>query len=253
MPCWKAAAGTDLLRKPRENANEKGNIPNLEPIRAKLLIFDLDGTLADTVPAIAEAVNLTLDAAGFPRRDEEYVRRSVGNGALVLSRRVMPPEFAENTAALQSFYRLYDQKYTEVYDHTREPYPHMTETLSELKRRGYTLSILSNKQHHLVTDLTEKIFPQGLFSAAQGLPEGRAGKPDPALCLEMLSSLGFTPDEAVMIGDGETDVAISRRAGLVCPVCVTWGYRSREQLTDAGCRVFIDDPRQLAELFPPLK
>ena len=216
-------------------------------LHPKLIIFDLDGTLADTVGSITEAMDAALGEMGLPARDEAYIRRSVGNGARILCRRVLP-EDRRDDATVSRLLELYNGTYGRTYMHVKELYAGMSEALGELHERGYLMAVFSNKQDAYVKELCAALLPAGWFSAAEGQLEGRPIKPDPATALEICRRLGVSPADAVMVGDGETDVELSLRGGLT-PISATWGFRSREQLEAAGGRIFAASPSELPDIF----
>lgn len=220
---------------------------NEKKLSAKLIIFDLDGTLADTVESITEAMNAALTEMGLPLRDEAYIRRSVGNGSRTLCVRVLP-EDRRDDATVVKLLKIYDRTYGETYMHVKSLYPGMTDALEALHARGYKMAVFSNKQDAYVKNLCRALLPEGYFGAAEGQLDGRPIKPDPATALEICARLGIAPEDAVMVGDGETDVELSLRGGLT-PVSVTWGFRSREQLAAAGGKIFVDSTADLPDIF----
>ena len=220
---------------------------NEKKLSAKLIIFDLDGTLADTVESITEAMNAALTEMGLPLRDEAYIRRSVGHGSRTLCVRVLP-EDRRDDATVAKLLKIYDRTYGETYMHVKSLYPGMTDALEALHARGYKMAVFSNKQDAYVKNLCRALLPEGYFGAAEGQLDGRPIKPDPATALEICARLGIAPEDAVMVGDGETDVELSLRGGLT-PVSVTWGFRSREQLAAAGGKIFVDSTADLPDIF----
>lgn len=220
---------------------------NEKKLSAKLIIFDLDGTLADTVESITEAMNAALTEIGLPLRDEAYIRRSVGNGSRTLCVRVLP-EDRRDDATVAKLLKIYDRTYGETYMHVKSLYPGMTDAIEALHARGYKMAVFSNKQDAYVKNLSRALLPEGYFDAAEGQLDGRPIKPDPATALEICARLGIAPEDAVMVGDGETDVELSLRGGLT-PVSVTWGFRSREQLAAAGGKIFVDSTADLPDIF----
>lgn len=124
----------------------------------------------------------------------------------------------------------------------------MAESLRELHSRGYMMAVFSNKQDAYVKELCASLLPAGWFGAAEGQLDGRPIKPDPATALEICARLGVSPSDAVMVGDGETDVELSLRGGLT-PVSATWGFRSREALEAAGGKIFVAHPSELPDIF----
>ena len=215
----------------------------------KCAIFDLDGTLADTISAIAAGMNLALREMGLPERTVEHVRSSIGDGARMLCRRMLPADLYSDDELTDRLLSTYHRTYGETYLDTRENYPGINEAVSELKRRGYTLAVLSNKQDLYVRNLISVLFPDGEFSLAFGDKHGRPRKPDPTGATELCSALGIPASQAVMIGDGETDIRVAAAAGLAGCVTVSWGYRPMDKLLEAGADTVIDTAGELLNLF----
>lgn len=213
----------------------------------KLLIFDLDGTLADTLPTLTESMNSVLAEFSFPLIDDDHTRASLGDGMLTLCRRCIPAEHFDNEEVYLPFVAKYREAYARNYLDLDAPYEGLIEVIAELKKRGYTVASLSNKPHRYTVDIVEKLFGKGTFAEIRGMVEGVPIKPDPTAFLDIVEKLGFTPADTVMIGDGETDFNVSRNAGASC-ISVSWGYRSREQLAAAGATTIIDKTRELLEI-----
>ncbi len=205
------------------------------------IIFDLDGTLLDTLEDLTASVNHALDQVSFPRRTLDEVRTFVGNGVRVLMRRALPggeenPKFEEAFAAFREHYAAHCR------DRTR-PYPGIMDLARELKARGLRLGIVSNKSDREVKELNRACF-SGLFSAALGEREGVRRKPEPDGLLEAVKELGSTPERSLYVGDSEVDLRTAVNAGIDC-VSVTWGFRSETQLREAGAKRFIRSPMEL--------
>ena len=215
--------------------------------RIKLLIFDLDGTLADTIESIREGVNLAMDQYGYPRRSYEEVRRAIGNGARELIRLSMPTEAAADGALVDRVFADYNDFYGQTYTHCDRCYDGIPESLGTLRERGYTLAVLSNKQDVYVKALVKALLPEGMIALAAGQTE-LPKKPDPTVPLMMAERLGFTPDEVAFIGDTEVDLATARNARMMAVGC-SWGYRERAMLLNEGADVLLDKPCELIELF----
>lgn len=216
-------------------------------IRAKLIIFDFDGTLADTVGSIADGANLALARLGLPQRELSYVRSSIGTGSGQLAWLLLPEEMRNKQNAAKVS-RAYREAYDKTFLNLKELFPGMTEVLCELHGRGIKLAVFSNKPDKYVKKLCELLIPAGLISAAEGQIEGRPIKPDPTGALEICRRLCISPSDTAMVGDGETDVEVALRTGMT-PVSVTWGYRSREWLKEAGGKIFVDRVEDLPDLF----
>lgn len=213
----------------------------------KLLIFDLDGTLADTLPTLTESMNSVLAECSYPLVDDAHVCRSIGNGMLMLCRRCVPAEFYDDENIYMPFLAKYKEAYARNYLDLDEPYDGLIETIAELKARGYTVASLSNKPHRYTVDIVEKLFGKGTFADVRGMIEGVPTKPDPTSFLDIAKSLGFTAENTIMIGDSEPDINVANNAGAEC-ISVSWGYRTREQLTAAGAKTIIDTPKELLEI-----
>lgn len=213
----------------------------------RLLIFDLDGTLADTIDSIREGVNLAMQKYGFPERSYEEVRRAIGNGARELIRRSMPEAAATDGALVDCVFADYNEFYGQTYAHCRSCYDGILESLRCLKERGYTLAVLSNKQDMYVKALVRELLPEGLLSLAAGQTE-LPKKPDPTVPLMMAEKLGFTPAQVAFIGDSEVDVLTACNARMMAVGC-SWGYRERELLLKNGADCILDKPNELVELF----
>ena len=213
----------------------------------RLLILDLDGTIADTIESIREAVNLTLREFSLPQRSYEEVRRAIGNGARMLMRRCTASERALSEEEQEAIFGRYHVLYGETYAHCDVCYDGMVETLETLHARGYTLAVLSNKQDEYVKALVEKLLPKGLIAMAVGQTE-RPKKPDPTVPLEMANALGFSPEAVAFVGDSEVDIQTAIRSGML-PVGCAWGYRDASILREEGAAVVLSAPRELAELF----
>ena len=216
-------------------------------MRKKLLMLDLDGTIADTIWSIRDAVNLTLSPYGYPGRSYEEVRCAIGNGARNLIRRSLPKDVATDDAIVARVFAEYDALYNQTYDHIDGCYEGMSEALHTLYDMGYTLAVLSNKQDFYVKKIVELLFPDGIIAHAQGQTELPV-KPDPAAPLMIAEMLGFTPAQTAFIGDSDVDIFTGQNAGMETVGCA-WGYRGRAELEEAGADHVIDHPSELLKIF----
>lgn len=210
------------------------------------VIFDLDGTLLDTLDDLTDAVNYALNRHGWPSRTREEVRDFVGSGVRTLMRRACPdgeasPGFGETLDEFRTYYSEHSRVKT-------APYPGILSLLGKLKTEGVGLAIVSNKFDGAVRDLNREFFGD-LIPVAIGEAEekGIRKKPAPDTVFEAMRRLGAKPENTVYIGDSEVDVKTAANAGLPC-VAVTWGFRSEETLTEAGAAVFADDAEELFSL-----
>ena len=223
-----------------------------EQKKPRLLIFDLDGTLADTMYGIMDGVNMAMDRFGLPRHTYDEVCSYVGTGSRDLVRRALPAELAENESFVDEAVKYYDGEcYPVTYKNGTKCYGGMIDTLTALKERGYTLAVLSNKRDIFVCPMVAEMIPEGLMSVAMGQRDDLPKKPDPTVPLMIAEGLGASASETVFIGDSDTDIQTGINARMMTVGC-SWGYRGREVLEKAGADVVIDDPTELLELFSAL-
>ncbi len=215
-----------------------------EERRFDTFVFDLDGTLLDTLPDLVELTNTALRESGFPERTAAEIRSFVGNGARALMRQAVPPEVGEQAtdAAMERWMKLFPT----VGNNLAEVYPGIEETLRELKARGMRLGVLSNKFEAGVKEVIATHLPD-LFSVMHGECDEIPRKPDPAGLLQTIRELGSHPARTVYIGDSTGDVAVSRNAD-VFSVAVTWGYHDVDRLRNARPDLLIDHPSHLLKL-----
>lgn len=210
----------------------------------KGILFDLDGTLLDTLDDLEDAVNVTMAAFGWPLRSREEVRSFVGNGVGSLVAQAIPAglDKAAGEAALE-FLRTY---YAAHSGDAAVPYPGVTELLHTLNKRGIPMAVVTNKPEGPALRLAEQHFP-GLFAAVVGECSDRPRKPAPDMPLYALKQMGLDPEDVVYVGDSEVDIRTARSAGI--PVMsVTWGFRDREDLEKLEPDWLIDRPEELLEL-----
>lgn len=208
------------------------------------VIFDLDGTLLNTLEDLADSVNYALAQAGMPFRSTEEVRRFVGNGVRRLMELSIPE--GENNPRFEEIFSVFREHYFVHCNDRTGPYPHIMEMLEQLKERGYKLAIVSNKYYDAVQEL-RKLYFADYISVAIGEKEGIRKKPAPDTVQEALHALESDKSRAVYVGDSEVDIATAANAGMDC-IVVTWGFRTREEQKRAGGKVFADDPMDILDL-----
>lgn len=213
-------------------------------MRYTTVIFDLDGTLLDTIRDLAVAANYALRTNGYPEHTVDDVRRFVGNGVRKLMERALPEGITDE--AFQKAFADFKKYYAENNVVHTVPYAGIMELLSELKGRGYKLAIVSNKFDDAVKRLAAHFFC-GIVSVAIGETLFIHRKPAPDMVFEALQKLGSTPDESLYVGDSEVDIATARAAGMDC-VSVAWGFRSKATLLSAGAGRIVDSPRELLDV-----
>ena len=213
----------------------------------KAFVFDLDGTLLDTLPDLVVLTNEIMTRCGCPTHTRDEVLSYVGNGATALFQRALPTDAPEALLdqALKLWHDLYD-----VYGHAQTaPYPSMPETLAQLKARGLRLGVLSNKFDAAARSVVEEHFP-GVFDLVRGEGPDVPRKPNPKGLLDMLRDLDVAPEQTAFVGDSLPDMQTAVAAGAF-PIGATWGYQSIKALMDGGAAVLVDTPSELANMFSP--
>jgi phosphoglycolate phosphatase len=219
------------------------------PFRA--ILFDLDGTLLDTLTDIAHAANEALEREGFPTHPEADYLRFIGEGVHELFRRALPSEQSDDTLAgrcVEHFQDAYGRSWN-VYT---KPYAGIQELLDALAARGLALAVLSNKPDDFTRLYGETYLAPWPFRAVVGQREGVPRKPDPASTLEIAEGLGVDPASCLFVGDTVVDMQTARNAGMV-PVGVSWGFQPVEALQEAGARAIIERPSDLLDLIDDAK
>ena len=201
------------------------------------VLFDLDGTLTNTLEDIAFAMNRALRLHGLPEYPVDAYRYLVGNGAKVLAQRAVG-EHQEMAETVQQTYQAYYQEHSLV---RTGPYDGIPELLEELQRRGVKLCVFSNKPDEDACRVVEYVFPQVDFAVVRGQMEGVPVKPDPAGALAAAKAAGVEPEEFLYLGDTDVDMRCARNAGMH-PIGVTWGFRTAEELLAAGAERLIYHP-----------
>lgn len=205
------------------------------------LIFDLDGTLLDTIGDLTDSTNYALEKFGFPQRTTEEVRSFVGNGLKMLISRSLPS--GTDDVTIEGVLRQMKMHYTENYHNKTVPYSGIPELLARLHEDGYPMAIVSNKADSVVS-LLRTLYFDGLIPVAVGETEQISRKPAPDMVWEGLRRLGAQRDSAVYIGDSEVDIRTANNAGLPC-LSVSWGFRTAQQLQAAGARLIVHSPQEL--------
>jgi len=213
----------------------------------KLLIFDLDGTLLNTIDDLAVSANYALRRSGYPEHPIEAYRFFVGNGITRLIERALPEEARQESTVLklrEIFVAYYQQHKT---DFTR-PYPGIPELLEYLHRQQIRMAVASNKYQQGTEELIHHFFGQSYFSIVLGQRENIPVKPDPTIVEEILNGTGITDRSRVLyIGDSGTDMQTARNSGITS-VGVSWGFRSRQELEENGACHIVDRPEKIIPL-----
>ena len=217
----------------------------------RAILFDFDGTLADTIPAITEGINLTMRAYGFPTHTEEEVRSYINNGPRKLIQRALPKDLQSDEALLDRVLADYNVLYADVCEHTDRPYDGILALLRTLRSRGYKIGVLSNKQDHLLRKIAEGILPDGLYDTILGTVPNKPTKPDPAMTLQIARALDARPEDCIIVGDSDVDVKTAKAANMM-HVGVSWGYRDEAFLRENGAVDVANTPEELLTMIEKL-
>jgi phosphoglycolate phosphatase len=209
------------------------------------IIFDLDGTLADSLGDIADAMNDVLAGLGIEPHPGAAYRGFVGEGVERLVERALPPERQGDRAHAVRAFAL---RYADHMLDTTRPYSGVPELLDALAARAVPMAVLSNKPEAATQRMVAALFPRWRFAAVAGQRADVPRKPDPTAALALAGRLGRAPAEVVLVGDTATDIATARAAGMV-PVGVLWGFQDRATLKAAGAAHLVAHPAELARLF----
>lgn len=213
----------------------------------KACIFDLDGTLLNTIKTIEYYGNLALEKNGFPAIEQKEYNYFVGNGAELLVRRMLKFHGCEDEEIFKKVFRDYNEAYdadvlfkTDVYDGVRE-------TLDGLKQKGVKIAVLSNKPNFATQSVVEIFFGKGYFDVVFGQREGVAIKPSPDAVFEILDILNVEKEDCLYVGDTAVDMQTGASAGLYT-IGVLWGFRERKELQEAKANTIIDNPKDILNI-----
>ena len=213
-------------------------------MKYELIIFDMDGTILNTLEDLKNSMNHALKTHNLPERSLEEIRNFVGNGIRTLIERAVP----KNTSSeiMESVYETFLPYYKLHSSDFTRPYEHINDLLAELKNRGYKTAVVSNKAHAAVLDLCVQYF-DGLFDLAIGERPEIAKKPAPDMVHLALQKMNVPKEKAVYIGDSDVDVATAKNSGLDM-IAADWGFRDREILEAQGAEIIVSDPMEILEL-----
>lgn len=208
------------------------------------VIFDLDGTLLNTLEDLKNSVNYALASCELPQRSYEEIRHFVGNGVMRLMELAVPDGFAN--PEFEHAFALFKEHYGEHCNDLTDLYPGIRELLEKLQQEGFQMAIVSNKYYEGVQALKEQYF-KNYLDVAIGEREGIRKKPAPDTVLAALKELGLSKERAVYIGDSEVDIATAANTGMDC-ITVGWGFRTRGEQEAAGAKVFVKEPMEIVGL-----
>lgn len=212
----------------------------------RLFIFDLDGTLLNTIGDLADAVDYVMRSRNLPEHTNAEYRQMVGGGIKRLVERALPEALAKNEAYVEECVAQFRHYYVDNIDRHTIPYDGITELLHKLQNDGAMLAVASNKFQHGVDRLVAKFFGDVEFVAIEGNREGAPLKPDPEIIHNILRKVGMECHDAVMIGDSGIDIRTAAAAGIDS-IGVSWGFRFAEELYDAGATTVVTTTRELEQ------
>jgi len=215
-------------------------------IEFEAVLFDLDGTLLDTLADIAGAANAALKRMGFPPHPVENYRYLVGDGAGCLARRVLG-EADHDEATVERCRLAITEEYQTHWSRNTKAYSGIAELLTELRARGVPMAVLSNKPHDATTRVVEFFFPDKPFRIVRGAQPGVPIKPDPTAALQIAKELSIEPARFIYLGDTDTDMRTAVAAGMF-PTGALWGFRTAEELTATGAQTLLKTPLELLNL-----
>ena len=209
----------------------------------KAVLFDLDGTLLDTLDDIADAVNLVLADRGHPAHDREAYRWFIGDGSRILVTRALPAK-NRSEEEVESSLAAFKDHYARHWQEKTRPYEGISRLVAMLQAAGIKMAVVSNKPHAFTDLCCRHYFPELPFDFVIGQQDGRPVKPDPFQALQAATHLRMPPSDCLFLGDSGVDMETARRAGMF-PVGALWGFRRRDELEAAGAAVCIAHPRDL--------
>lgn len=207
-------------------------------------IFDLDGTLLDTLEDLADATNRALAQCGYPQHPTDSYNYFVGDGMRVLMERAAPP--AATTEEVDRLCELFLREYSQCWDHRTRPYAGVENMLSELRQRNIRCAVLSNKPHDFTATCIKRFFSSKTFDIVYGQRQGVAKKPDPIGALDIARQLGVEPRECLYVGDTAVDMQTGKRAGMFT-IGVLWGFRDLAELKENKADLIVQTPGEIVD------
>ena len=213
----------------------------------KACIFDLDGTLTDTVESLTYSVNATLQELGLGQITQEQCKAFVGYGARRLIEKALEATGDDKLLQVEEAMKVYGRIFKEYCTYRVAPYDGIVEMLKSLQSMGIQLAVLSNKPHLQTLDVVKTFFGNEIFVCVMGQQEGIPRKPDPTAALMIAEKIGISKEECLYIGDSDTDMQTGNAAGMAT-VGVTWGFRTREVLREHDATHIIDRPQEIIRI-----
>ena len=210
----------------------------------RAVLFDLDGTLANTLYDLANAVNHILEKHGHPTHATESYKFIVGNGNEVMMRRALPEQYRKDRDYVLNLREEFYEYYKNHCADDSKAYDGIKELLISLKEMGILVAVVTNKAQSMTDRVVPALFDKNIFSAVIGQKDGVPLKPEPHMPFLAMSEMDVNPDECLFVGDSDADM----QTGLNCgntPVGVLWGYRDEKELRDAGARYIVSSPQEI--------
>ncbi len=218
-------------------------------MKYKAVIFDLDGTLLDTLEDLADSMNAVLKRWNCPTHGLDKYRVFVGDGIHNLARRVLP-EAGRNKETIDRCVEQMRVEYNRRWDKKTRPYAGIAEMLDAIAERGVKMAVLSNKPHDFTKLCVEKLLDKWRFNAVLGIGDSTPAKPDITGAMQVVKQLGVRPGEVLYLGDTDTDMQTAVAAGFF-PVGAVWGFRTAEELTEHGAKALAEKPADVLKLLKP--
>ncbi len=218
----------------------------VKSMKYQAIIFDLDGTLLDTIQDLADSMNGALKSMGYPVHDIQKYLHLVGNGIENLAMRVLPEDI-KSEELIKKCVSIFRSLYGDSWTNKTKPYEGIPELLNELKANQIKMAVLSNKTHVFTERMVQHFFGSNYFKDVRGEIPGIPRKPDPSAALDIAKKLSVNPAQIIFVGDSGTDMQTAVSAGMY-PVGVLWGYRSAEELLEDGAIKLINKPDELLGL-----
>lgn len=212
----------------------------------KAIIFDLDGTLIDSLIDIALCANIVLKEFNLPTHDIDAYRNFLGGGASFLMKNCMPKNSSEELLkkVLDRFKVVYDD---ELHTNTK-PYEGIYDLIKELKQKGIKIGVLSNKPHYFTCKYVEEFFGEFNLDEVHGQKEEVAKKPDPKAAIDIANSFNISCENIFFVGDSDVDMNTAKNANMI-PIGVQWGFRGPEELIEHGAKYIVKTPKDIIKLF----
>ena len=209
-----------------------------------IAIFDLDGTLLDTLEDLADACNQTLEVCGYPQHPVDAYKHFVGDGLRVLMERITPDHVEPSD--IDRCFEIFNKVYSDCWDKRSRPYDGIPEMLRELRSAGVRCSVLSNKPHSFTGTYIQRFFDKGTFELVFGQREGVAKKPSPAGALEIAAKMNVNAADCIYVGDTAVDMQTGTAAGMFT-IGVLWGFRDIVELQRNNADMIVKSPMEIVE------